>query len=82
MSYVSQKVDIFGGGVDLFGGKGGPFWHARFLDSVTDCVVYTRGGFRGLGPVSVSTTDCPTGRRTILPCYLGLSIAEWSDARS
>ena len=26
------------------------------------------------GPVSISTTDCPTGRRTILPCYL--SIAE------
>ena len=32
------------------------------------------------GPVSISTTDCPTGRRTILPCYL--PIAEWSDARS
>ena len=25
----------------------------------------------------ISITDCPTGRRTILPCYL--SIAEWSD---
>ena len=30
-----------------------------------------------LGPGSISTTDCLTGRRTILPCYL--SIAEWSD---
>ena len=29
------------------------------------------------GPVSISTTDCPTGRRIIVPCYL--SIAEWSD---
>ena len=33
-----------------------------------------------LGCVSLTATDCPTGRRTILPCYL--SIAEWSDARS
>ena len=33
-----------------------------------------------LGGVSLTATDCPTGRRTILPCYL--SIAEWSDARS
>ena len=31
----------------------------------------------GLVPVSISTTDCPTGRRTFHPCYL--SIAEWSD---
>ena len=31
------------------------------------------------GYVSINTTDRPTGRRTILPCYL--SIAEWSDAR-
>ena len=29
------------------------------------------------GAVSISTTDCLTGRWTILPCYL--SIAEWSD---
>ena len=32
------------------------------------------------GPVSINTTDHPTGRRTIVPCYL--SIAEWSDGRS
>ena len=32
------------------------------------------------GHVSIRTTDRPTGRRTILPCYL--SIAEWFDARS
>ena len=37
-------------------------------------------GHRRLGGVSLTATDCPTGRRTILPCYL--SIAEWSDARS
>ena len=30
----------------------------------------------GQGSVSISTTDCPTGRQTILPCYL--STAEWS----
>ena len=30
------------------------------------------------GAVSLSTMDCPTGRRTILPCYL--SIAEWSES--
>ena len=28
------------------------------------------------GPVSISTTDCPTEQRTIVPCCL--SIAEWS----
>ena len=35
---------------------------------------------RGQGPVSISMTDCPTGRRIILLCYL--SIAGRSDARS
>ena len=37
-------------------------------------------GVLDLGPVSISTTDCPTRRRTKVPFYL--SIAEWSNARS
>ena len=39
-----------------------------------------RPGFKYLGPVSISTMECPTERRAIVPCYL--SIAEWSVGQS
>ena len=50
-------------------------WGGSVLHSI-QASIYTSTNWRtrleDQGPVSLTATDCPTGRRTILPCYLSI----------
>ena len=49
---------------------------------VSNLILFSLALFLNQGPVSISMTDCPTGRRTILLCIWTNSMGRWSLGRT